>query len=151
MSTMYSRSIAMLRQAKNAIFSVSEDDAFLDVACFETQQAVEFLIKAILLENGIPYDKSHDIRYLLILLEEIPFTFEKQEALELLASTITDWEESSRYGKGVRTTVQTLQRVHNIYESMNQAFLKTQEKNNVGMGNELHSEYKPIDAGRNNI
>ena len=127
MSTMYSRSVAMLRQAKNAILSVSEDDAFLDVACFETQQAVEFLIKAILLENGIPYDKSHDIRYLLVLLEEIPFTFEKQEALELLASTITDWEESSRYGKGVRTTVQTIQRVHNIYESMNQAFLKTQE------------------------
>ena len=81
MSTMYSRSVAMLRQAKNAILSVSEDDAFLDVACFETQQAVEFLIKAILLENGIPYDKSHDIRYLLVLLEEIPFTFEKQEAL----------------------------------------------------------------------
>ena len=51
MSTMYSRSVAMLRQAKNAILSVSEDDAFLDVACFETQQAVEFLIKAILLEH----------------------------------------------------------------------------------------------------
>ena len=129
MSTMYSRSVAMLRQAKNAILSVSEDDAFLDVACFETQQAVEFLI-----ENGIPYDKSHDIRYLLVLLEEIPFTFEKQEALELLASTITDWEESSRYGKGVRTTVQTIQRVHNIYESMNQAFLKTQEQNNAEDG-----------------
>ena len=29
MSTMYSRSVAMLRQAKNAILSVSEDDAFL--------------------------------------------------------------------------------------------------------------------------
>ena len=43
MSTMYSRSVAMLRQAKNAILSVLEDDAFLDVACFETQQAVEFL------------------------------------------------------------------------------------------------------------
>ena len=28
MSTMYSRSVAMLRQAKNAILSVSEDDAF---------------------------------------------------------------------------------------------------------------------------
>lgn len=131
MSTMYSRSVAMLLQAKNALLSVPEDDAFLDVACFETQQAIEFLIKAILLENGIPYDKSHDIRYLLALLEEIPFTFEKQEALGLLASTITDWEECSRYGKGVRTTVQTLQRVHNIYESMNKAFLQTQEENNT--------------------
>ena len=34
------------------------------------------------------------------------------------------------YGKGVGTTVQTVQRVHNIYRSMNEAFLKTQERNN---------------------
>lgn len=122
----------MLSQAKNAILFATEDDAYLDVACFETQQAVEFLIKAILLENGIPYDKSHDIRYLLALLENIPFTFEKIEALDMLASTITDWEESSRYGKGVRTTIQTIQRVHNIYDSLNEAFLKTQEANNSG-------------------
>lgn len=57
-------------------------------------------------------------------MEDIPFEFEKQDALELLSSTITDWEESSRYGKGIRTTVQTIQRVHNIYDSMNEAFLK---------------------------
>lgn len=29
MSTMYSRTVAMLRQAKNALLSVSEDEAFL--------------------------------------------------------------------------------------------------------------------------
>jgi HEPN domain-containing protein len=127
---MYSRSMAMLCQAKNALEHVSEDEAFLDVACFETQQAVEFLIKAILLENGVEFEKSHDVRYLVALLEDIPFTFEKIDSLELLASTITDWEESSRYGKGVRTTIQTIRRVHNIYDSMNQAFLDTQEKNN---------------------
>lgn len=129
MSTMYSRSVAMLKQSKNALLSAGEDEAFLDVACFETQQAIEFLIKAILLENGVPYDKSHDIRYLVALLEEIPFEFEKKESLELLASTITDWEESSRYGKGVRTTIQTVQRVHNIYDSMNQAFIDSQDAN----------------------
>jgi hypothetical protein len=91
----------MLKQAKNALSCISEDEAYLDVACFETQQA-----------------------------EDIPFEFDKMEALDLLADTITDWEESSRYGKGVRTTVQTVQRVHNIYNSLNDAFLKTQEINN---------------------
>ena len=130
MSTMYSRSVAMLSQAKTAIGKVSEDEAYLDVACFETQQAVEFLIKAILLENGVAYDKSHDIRYLASLLDDINFNFDKKDALDLLADTITDWEESSRYGKGVRTTVQTVQRIHNIYNSMNDAFLETQENNN---------------------
>ena len=29
MSTMYSRSVAMLRQAKNALLSVSEEEAFV--------------------------------------------------------------------------------------------------------------------------
>lgn len=131
MSTMYSRSVAMLQQSKNALTKVSEDDAYLDVACFEAQQAIEFLMKAILLENGIPYDKSHDIRYLLSLIESVNFKFDKQESLDLLSDTITDWEEGSRYGRGVRTTVQTVQRVHNIYKSMNEAFLVMQEKNNA--------------------
>ena len=130
MSTMYSRSAAMLEQSKNALKMVQEDDAYLDVACFETQQALEFLMKAILLENGIAYDKSHDIRYLLSLLKEVDFTFDKQDALEILSDTVTDWEEGSRYGKGVRTTVQTVQRVHNIYKSLNETFLETQERNN---------------------
>jgi HEPN domain-containing protein len=123
----------MLQQSKNALTRAQEDEAFLDVACFETQQAIEFLIKAILMENGVAYSKSHDIRYLLLHLEEINFVFEKMDSLNLLSDTITDWEESSRYGKGVRTTVQTVQRVHNIYESMNEAFLKTQEKNNSNL------------------
>lgn len=104
MSTMYSRSVAMLSQAKDAIGKIFKDDAFLDIACFETQQAVEFLIKAILLENGVSYGKTHDIRYLLSLLDETGFEFEKKDSLELLSDTITDWEESSRYGKGINTT-----------------------------------------------
>ena len=121
----------MLQQAKSALKCVSTDEAFLDVACFETQQALEFLLKAILQENGVPYEKTHDIRYLLELLSNTGFAFEKQEAMELLSDTITDWEENSRYGKGVRTTVQTVQRVHNLYENLNAAFLKTQEENNI--------------------
>lgn len=131
MSTMYSRSIAMLRQAKNALGLVSEDEAFLDVACFETQQAIEFLIKAILQENGVPYGKTHDIRLLFELLASTNFSFDKMDALELLSDTITDWEENSRYGKGVRTSVQTVQRVHNIFNGMNEAFIESQVENNA--------------------
>ena len=120
----------MLQQSKNALTKTADDDAYLDVACFEAQQAIEFLMKAILLENGVPYDRTHDIGYLLSLMKDIDFKFDKQDVLELLSDTITDWEEGSRYGKGVRTTVQTVQRVHNIYKNMNETFLETQEKNN---------------------
>ena len=129
MSTMYSRSLVMLEQSKLALSKVSIDDAYLDVACFEAQQAIEFLMKAILIDNGIPYNKSHDIRYLLDLLDNTSFGFEKYEALDLIADTVTDWEEHSRYGKGIKTSVQTVQRVHNIYKSMNEAYLKIQEEN----------------------
>ena len=131
MSTMYNRSIAMFEQSKKALSSINIDDAYMDIACFETQQAIEFLIKAILLENGIEYSKTHDIRYLLSLLEQTGFEFEKMEALDTLADTITDWEQSSRYGKGIRTTVQTIKRIHNIYINMNETFIETQERNNL--------------------
>ena len=130
MSTMYSRSVAMFEQSKKALSSINIDDAYIDIACFETQQAIEFLIKAILLENGVEYSKTHDIRYLLSLLEQTGFEFEKMEALDTLADTITDWEQSSRYGKGIRTTEQTIKRIHNIYINMNETFIETQERNN---------------------
>ena len=38
MSKMYSRSFVMITQAKDALKKVSEDDAYLDIACFETQE-----------------------------------------------------------------------------------------------------------------
>ena len=129
MSTMYSRSVGMLEQARHALSMVGQDDAYLDIACFDTQQAIEFLLKAILLENGIAYNRSHDIRYLMTLAQQTGFKFEKEESLDMLADTITDWEESSRYGKGIRTSEQTIRRIHNIYNSMNEAFLAIQDKN----------------------
>ncbi len=70
MSTMYNRSLVMFEQSKNALGKIANDDAYLDVACFEAQQAIEFLMKAILMEYGIPYNRTHDIRYLLNLLIE---------------------------------------------------------------------------------
>lgn len=131
MVTMYNRSCVAVEQAKDALNKVGRDDAYLDLACFLTQQAIEFLMKAILSEYGVAYDKTHDILALLELLRSINFEFEQEDSLELLATTITDWEESSRYGKGIRTGVQTVQSVHNIYKSMNAAFLQKVEENNM--------------------
>ena len=130
MSTMYSRSKVMFEQAVMALGKVAEDDAYFDIACFETQQAIEFLLKAVLLEEGVAYGKTHHIGQLLELVLGTGLTFEIQDVLELLADTITDWEESSRYGKGIRTTVQTVQRVHNIYRNINEEFLRRQAENN---------------------
>lgn len=129
MCKMYNRSFVMLEQSKTALGNVAIDDAYLDVACFEAQQAIEFILKAILLDYGIKYDKSHDVRYLLGLVVETGFTFDKMDALDILADTVTSWEEKSRYGKGIKTQVQTVQRVHNIYKSINEAYLQRQMNN----------------------
>ena len=134
MSTMFSRSLVMIEQSKAALIRVSEDEAFLDIACFDSQQAIEFILKVVLFEYGVRYDRSHNIRYLYDLVKATSFTFDRASDLDLLADTITDWEENSRYGKGVRTTIQTVQRVHNIYWSINHAFLDSQQKNNEKKG-----------------
>lgn len=92
----------------NALGKTADDDAYLDVACFEAKQAIEFLMKTILMEYGIPYNRTHDIRYLLNLLIETGFEFDKQGSLDLLADTFTNWEQRSCYGKGIRISVQTV-------------------------------------------
>jgi len=130
MSKMYNRANVAMDLANVALNKVADDDAYLDLACFNTQQAVEFLIKAILEENGKAYDKTHNIRYLLELLKDTSFVFDKMEELENISDTVTQWEEKSRYGKGVKTMVQTVKRVQNMYDSMNEAYLRTQESNN---------------------
>lgn len=131
MSKMYNRAAVALDLAVTALNKVAIDDAYLDLACFNTQQAIEFLIKSILEENGMGYDKTHNIRYLLELLKQTGFVFEKMDELENISDTVTQWEEKSRYGKGVKTLVPTVQRVHKMYDSLNEAYLKSQEKNNI--------------------
>jgi HEPN domain-containing protein len=123
---MYDNAINNLDKAQR---NLTTDDAFFDVACFNAQQAVEFMIKAVLLEYAIPFESSgnqgHDILYLSdLVLDSTPFRFEKQADLTKLASTITEWETRGRYFSGIRTKEQTVRRVLNIYKDMEQSFSK---------------------------
>lgn len=123
MNKMYRKSKIWMNQAKESLKHVSEDDIYIDMACYNSQQAIEFILKSVLQEKGIQFEKSHDIRYLLNLIPD-DFTFTKRDALELIADTITDWEQKSRYGDGVKTSVQTVQRTHNIYNSIDVSYVK---------------------------
>lgn len=131
MCMMVNRSRVSLKKSKDAleIFEICNGEEWLDSACFDAQQAIEFLLKGILLEYGIAFDKSHSIDYLVSLLDETSFAFTKHDDLILLASTITSWEEGSRYGQGIRTSVNTVKRIHNIYNNVLEAFLEVQQKN----------------------
>ena len=131
MCMMINRSRVSLKKAKDALetYEICGGEEWLDSACFDTQQAMEFLIKGILLEYGISFGKSHDILYLLSLLDETDFHFEKHDDLMLLSTTLTSWEEGSRYGQGIRTTVNTVRRIHNIYKDLMESFLEVQSAN----------------------
>jgi len=128
---MVNRSRVSLKKSKDALetFEICNGEEWLDSACYDAQQAIEFLLKGILLEHGVMFEKTHDIMYLISLIDETRFCFSKRDDLIMLASTITSWEEGSRYGKGVRTSVNTVRRIHNIYNDILDAFLEEQEKN----------------------
>lgn len=131
MCMVVNRSRVSIKKSKDALetFEICNGEEWLDSACFDAQQAIEFLLKGILLEYGIVFEKTHDVNYLVSLLDDTDFHFEKHNDLIMLSSTITSWEEGSRYGKGIRTSVNTVRRIHNIYEDILNAFLEVQEKN----------------------
>ena len=130
MSTMYEKYLTWKKYSVQELADSQGFDTALDKACFDAQQALEFLLKSVLLEYNVPFDKTHDILYLAELLDQTGIAFEKKEDLELLATTITSWEEKSRYYEGIKTKKETVNRVYKIMDSLDEAFLKKQEENN---------------------
>ncbi len=66
-----------------------------EMAGFHAQQAVEKRIKAVLTAHEIPYKKSHELGYLVGLIDENKI--DAPTALEQ-ADTLTDWAVEFRYG-----------------------------------------------------
>lgn len=125
MSDLYGRFMVSYEKSIMMLAKIDKDDAYLDSACFDAQQALEFLMKHILNHRDVPFKKTHDILYLYDLLAESGFTFECSNELLLLASTITSWEEGSRYKDGVHTTKLTVNRVYKIIDSINSSFIQS--------------------------
>jgi HEPN domain-containing protein len=70
------------------------EDIYLEDLCFETQQAAEKALKAVLLSKNIPFRLIHDLSELLTLLEQrgIPLP----EGIKA-AATLTDYSVEARY------------------------------------------------------
>ena len=134
MCLMLNRSRVSLKKSKDALetYEICNGEEWLDSACFDAQQAIEFLLKGILLEYGKSFGKSHDINYLLSILDETDFSFSRHDDLLILSSTITSWEEGIRYGQGIRTSVNTVRRIHKIYREIMDEFLRIQQENQIG-------------------
>lgn len=86
-----------LRRAKSNLAlakAPKTEGIYWEDLCFETQQAAEKAIKAVLLHNAIQFRFVHDIAELLTLLEQnnIPFSEEVRSAAEL-----TEYSVEARY------------------------------------------------------
>lgn len=76
--------------------------------------------------GGLPKNAGHDIEFIVEQLNDVGFTFQRQDELVNWADTITNWEESGRYGSGIRTSAQTVHKSYNIYDNVLSEFLERQ-------------------------
>lgn len=128
MSNLYDRYKVRLRHSKDSLSRAGFDDAELDTAAFDAQQALEFLIKYILDCKNIEYKKTHDIGVILRLLLSTGFDFDLKDKALLIASDITKWESESRYGSGVATVKMTIEECYDIIESIDSAWIRENTK-----------------------
>ena len=97
MSKLYSRAKVRLHSAENNWKMRKEDDAYIDVACFDLQQSIEFSLKALVELHGESYAQNHDLRAQLNKLAKLNVNYDVFQKIAQNASTFNSWETESRY------------------------------------------------------
>lgn len=92
------------------------DEMYLDVCCYHTQQAIEKLLKCSIELKGVNYEFTHSITKLYS--QYVSAGLDEIEILELMAGTITDWEASSRYKESFVATVKQLNTAKGLYDEL---------------------------------
>lgn len=92
------------------------DEMYLDVCCYHTQQAIEKLLKCSIELKGVNYEFTHSITKLYS--QYVSAGWDEIEILELMAGTITDWEASSRYKESFVATVKQLNTAKGLYNEL---------------------------------
>lgn len=92
------------------------DEMYLDVCCYHTQQAIEKLLKCSIELKGVNYEFTHSITKLYS--QYVSAGWDEIEILELMAGTITDWEASSRYNESFVATVKQLNTAKGLYDEL---------------------------------
>lgn len=92
------------------------DEMYLDVCCYHTQQAIEKLLKCSIELKGVNYEFTHSITKLYS--QYVSAGWDEIEILELMAGTITDWEASSRYKESFVATVKQLNTAKGLYDEL---------------------------------
>lgn len=97
MSKLFKRAKSCLYTAKCCWQMRKEDDAFVDKACFDLQQCMEFCLKALVELNGETYVQNHDLRAQLNKLNKKGVNLPVFVEIAQNAATFNSWETESRY------------------------------------------------------
>ncbi len=74
------------------------DDMMVQSAAYHVQQAVEKCLKQVYVENGVSYNKIHDIGALIMKLPtDTLISDDTLEAIEDVSDSLTVWESKTRY------------------------------------------------------
>lgn len=90
------------------------DELYLDVCCYHTQQAIEKLLKCSIELKGVTYEFTHSI--ITLYAQYISVGWDEIEMLELMSGTISGWEASSGYKESFVATVKQLEAAKGLYE-----------------------------------
>lgn len=100
------------------------DEGIMQQAMYHMQQAIEKLLKCLIMLGGTRFTYTHDIGKLI---EQCPKDVELPEGLEEMAPLLTSWESTTRYGTSVCTNIKTLEKCVAIYDALHTTLLRYTE------------------------
>lgn len=118
MSRMLTRAKHRLIGAKNYRTYAGNDDSFVDSLCFDVQQSLEFVLKALVELHGADYVENHDIRAQLNKLDSLGVEVPYAQELRNMSVTINSWETESRYKDSFIATLSDVDKVIFITEEL---------------------------------
>jgi len=81
---------------------------YYEYACYFSQQSVEKLLKAFLIDNNRPYPRTHDIRELIKLCMKI------DESFKYLFEIEADYATETRYPEEAKEAIEIAEKVRNF-------------------------------------
>lgn len=100
------------------------DEGIMQQAMFHMQQAVEKLLKCLILLSGSQFTYTHNIEKLI---EQCPKDTELPKDLYTMAGVLTSWEAQTRYGSSMLTNIKTLEKCLTIYDTLHALVLSYAE------------------------
>jgi HEPN domain-containing protein len=97
MSKLLRRARVRFESAKMFYSRIGEDDANLDMCCFDLQQTLEFTLKFIVESAGRKYKVGHNLLLQLADLDELGVEIPDKSFYIANASIINTWETQTRY------------------------------------------------------